>query len=73
MRLSDVTTKYKEFEITGYEGPDAIKQRLKEIGFHLGSKIQLVSETPLRGPRIFQLNTTAVALRKEEADCLLVA
>jgi Fe2+ transport system protein FeoA len=73
MRLSEIKMKNKEFEIIGYDGPDALKQRLKEIGFHLGSKILLVSETPLGGPRVFQLNTISVALRTEEANCLLVA
>lgn len=72
-KLSDITEKLKEFEIVGYQGPDALKLRLQEIGFHLGCKIQLVSSTPLKGPRIFQLNTTAVALRREESDCLLVS
>jgi Fe2+ transport system protein FeoA len=72
-KLSEIDEKFKEYQIAGYTGPALVIQRLKEFGFHLGTKVQWVSETPLAGPKVFQMNNTAVALRREEAECLFVS
>ena len=47
-------------------------QRLGEMGFWPGKKIQLLVEAPFRDPLAFQLDNTVIALRKEEARLIRV-
>jgi Fe2+ transport system protein FeoA len=48
-------------------------QRIIEIGFTPGQEIELVSLTPFNDPIAFSVRGTLIAMRKKEADCIIVA
>ncbi len=47
-------------------------ERLQEIGFHPGRTVRLVARAPLGGPRVYQVGSTLMALRHEEAECAVI-
>ncbi len=59
-------------QIRGFEGDLQIIERLKELGFHQGLEIEVVGHAPFGGPQLFRFGNAVLALRQEEAACLLV-
>lgn len=47
-------------------------QRIIEFGFTPGQEIELVSLTAFNDPIAFSVRGTLVAMRKKEADCIIV-
>ena len=47
-------------------------QRIIEIGFTPGQEIELVSLTTFNDPIAFSVRGTLIAMRKKEADCIIV-
>ena len=48
-------------------------QRIIEVGFTPGQEIELVSITTFNDPVAFSVRGTLIAIRKKEADCIIVA
>ena len=48
-------------------------QRIIEVGFTPGQEIELVSITTFNDPVAFSVRGTLIAMRKKEADCIIVA
>ena len=59
--------------IHGFEGEPSVVQRLQEIGLHHGIQIKFMGQAPFHGPMLFRIGPTVVALREEEARCLIVS
>jgi ferrous iron transport protein A len=47
-------------------------QRILEIGFTPGQEIELVGMTAFDDPVAFSVRGTLIAMRKKEADCIIV-
>ena len=48
-------------------------QRIIEIGFTPGQEIQLVNISAFDDPMAFSVRGTLIAMRRKEADCIIVA
>ena len=48
-------------------------RRLLEIGFTPGHEIELVHSSAFNDPLAFALRGTLIAIRKHEADCIILA
>jgi ferrous iron transport protein A len=48
-------------------------RRLLEIGFTPGQEIQLVNSSVFNDPLAFSLRGTLIAIRKHEADCIILS
>jgi Fe2+ transport system protein FeoA len=48
-------------------------QRIIEIGFTPGQEIQLVNISAFDDPMAFTVRGTLIAMRRKEADCIIVA
>ena len=59
--------------IIGYSCDDAVSRRLFDLGFAPGQTATLVRRAPLRGPIMFSVGGNGIALRRAEADRILVA
>ena len=49
------------------------QERLHELGFIPGSITSMIAKLPFNGPLAFKIHGTKLALRKEDADCILVS
>ena len=47
-------------------------RRLLEIGFTPGQEIELVNSSVFNDPLAFSLRGTLIAIRKHEADCIIL-
>lgn len=59
-------------QIRSFQGEASMVERLKEMGFHEGLEIQVAGYAPFGGPLLFRFGNTVLALRREEASCLLI-
>ena len=48
-------------------------QRIIEIGFTPGQEIQLVNISAFDDPMAFSIRGSLIAMRRKEADCIIVA
>lgn len=48
-------------------------QRIIEIGFTPGQEIEIICETVFNDPIAFSLRGSLIAIRRKEADCIIVA
>jgi ferrous iron transport protein A len=48
-------------------------RRLLEIGFTPGQEIELVNSSSFNDPLAFALRGTLIAIRKHEADCIILS
>jgi ferrous iron transport protein A len=48
-------------------------QRIIEIGFTPGQEIQLVNISTFDDPMAFSIRGSLIAMRRKEADCIIVA
>jgi Fe2+ transport system protein FeoA len=53
-------------------GEDGLTRRLREMGFHSGCEVRILSRAPFNGPYVVQLHDSVLALRWAEAECLLI-
>lgn len=72
--LNNITEKEVGFtgEIKGLRGSDQLVSRLKEIGFVKGGQIRIAGKTFLGGPILLEIRGAVMALRLEEAKCILI-
>lgn len=54
-------------------GDEFICERLHELGLRPGLQIEYLGQAPLGGPVLVRFLTTTLALRIEEARCLIVS
>jgi ferrous iron transport protein A len=59
-------------EIVGFLDDSMVVARLQELGLHHGLQLTWVGRAPFKGPMLFQFGGTVLALREEEAACVLV-
>jgi ferrous iron transport protein A len=52
--------------------PDDVARRLMELGFLPGAVIQAARSAPGGDPRVFRVDGSEIALRRETATCLLL-
>jgi len=62
----------EEVCVRSLEGRPEICARLQEYGFTPGCAVRLFSKAPLGGPMSFDLRGGRVALRRNDAACVLV-
>ncbi len=70
--LADFLNRNSQAEITGFTGDSLLIDRLKELGLYQGLIIENVGQAPFGGPLLYRFGGTILALRVEEAKCLLV-
>lgn len=58
--------------VQGFCGDPQIIERLREMGLHQGLEICSVGRAPFGGPLLFRFGNTVLALRTEEAQCMLI-
>jgi len=58
--------------ITGFSGEHNWLERLIEMGLHKGMTVKIMSKAPFGGPLVVQVGTSFLALREEEAACIVV-
>jgi ferrous iron transport protein A len=61
-----------EAVIRSVEGQPELRFRLQEMGFTPGAEVQLVAKAAFGGPMAFSLRGTTIALRRSDADCVLL-
>ena len=71
MKLSDVSAG-QEAVISHIEGSGAFRARLSEMGFVTGKSVRKVFSSPVGNPIVFELMGGQIALRKSEAEKILV-
>jgi Fe2+ transport system protein FeoA len=54
------------------QGHQELRFRLQEMGFTPGVEVRLVARAAFGGPLAFALRGTTVALRRSDADCILL-
>ncbi len=54
------------------DGDSLIADRLLDMGIHPGVELELISRMPLGGPFVIRIESSFLALREEEAQCLKV-
>lgn len=72
-RLSELTYG-EEAEIVGIEESckGEIRRRLLDLGFVRGTIITVQNISPLSNPVAYNLRNTLIALRNEQAQCILI-
>lgn len=70
--IEQLNKSQKNFEITGFSGDEILVERLHELGLRQGSILSVVGQAPFGGPLIVKKVNSFLALRKEEAKCILV-
>ena len=72
-RLSELTYG-EEAEIIGIDESckGEVRRRLLDLGFVRGTKITVQNISPLSNPVAYSLRNTLIALRNEQAACILI-
>ena len=66
--------KYGEkVKISSIDTSNPSHQRILEIGFTPGQEIEIISKAIFNDPIAFSLRGTLIAMRKKEADCIIVS
>jgi ferrous iron transport protein A len=61
-----------ERTITGLRGEKVLVARLMELGFVRGETVRFLGCAPFGEPFLVEIRGATVALRKEEAECVLL-
>ncbi|MEJ2614283.1 MAG: FeoA family protein [Ignavibacteriaceae bacterium] len=59
--------------ITGINANHPSSRRILEVGFTPGQEIELINKSIFNDPLAFSVRGTLIAIRKNEADCIIVA
>jgi ferrous iron transport protein A len=70
-RLSDVGAG-SVFEVSSLVGDDALSRRLASAGVWAGARIELIARAPFGDPLLFRVHGYRLALRRSEAERVLV-
>lgn len=71
MILSQAKQTQQRFVIRDHTGPRDLVERLNELGFRKDTECQYLGRTPLWGPLLFKIGPMVMALRENEAQCLI--
>jgi ferrous iron transport protein A len=55
-----------------FQGPESLQERLREMGIYSGLVLKVKGRAPWKGPWLVEYSETVMALREEEAQCLIV-
>jgi len=72
MQILEFIKKQKHGEVHQINEVPFFSERLFEMGIHQGQKFEYLGTAPFRGPIIIKFGNTVIALRTEEAACLIV-
>lgn len=61
-----------EGEIQDLQGDSVVLARLRELGFTRGERVYVQGRAPFGEPIIVEIRGATVALRKQEAACVLL-
>ncbi len=64
--------KTKECVIDSFAGPLHLQERLREMGLSTGLVIKIKGRAPWKGPWLIEYSETVLAIREQEAQCLIV-
>ncbi len=59
--------------ISDIDNTNSSFERILEIGFTPGQEIQLVNSSVFNDPLAFSIRGTLIAIRKHEADCIILS
>jgi Fe2+ transport system protein FeoA len=59
--------------ISGIDSTHPSSRRILEIGFTPGQEIELMNISIFKDPLAFSLRGTLIAIRKNEADCIILS
>lgn len=62
----------KRARVEGFKGSESIVARLVDLGIHPGVEIEYFQILPFGGPLIIRVETGFLALRQDEALCLIL-
>ena len=71
MKLTDLSNS-KEAKILKVNGDKGFQERLCELGISPGARVTLKSRLPFKGPLVMRVESTTLALRREEAELIEV-
>ena len=71
MKLTELSNG-SEAKVLKVNGDTGFQERLCELGISPGARINLKSRLPFNGPVVIRVESTTLALRKEEADSIEV-
>lgn len=63
----------EKVKISDIDSTNPSFRRLLEVGFTPGQEIQLVNTSAFSDPMAFAVRGTLIAIRKNEADCIIVS
>jgi len=63
----------EKVKISDIDSSNPSFRRLLEVGFTPGQEIQLVNTSAFSDPMAFAVRGTLIAIRKNEADCIIVS
>jgi len=63
----------EKVKISSIDTSNPSHQRILEIGFTPGQEIEIMSKTVFDDPIAFSVRGTLIAMRKKEADCIIVS
>lgn len=72
MRLLTTAPFLQTLTISNVIGEPGLTRRLREMGFHTGCEVRILGQAPFNGPFVVQLHDSVLALRRAEAECLLI-
>ena len=67
MKLTDLETGCPA-KVLKVNGNDGFRERLCELGLSPGARVNLKARLPFNGPLVMRVESTTLALRKEEAE-----
>lgn len=71
--VADLTGVGELRTLQSLEGSPIIVERLKEMGLYPGLEIIYLGRAPFKGPHLIRLGSVVLALRQEEAQCILLS
>ena len=71
--LSECRAIGETYRLSALRGPEALTERLRELGLHAGIEVEYAGCAPFSGPQLLRIGATLLALRTEEAACVLLS
>lgn len=59
-------------KLKSLQGSGEVRARLLELGFVVGSDLELIAKGPFGSPYVIKVRGTTVALRWDEVQCLII-
>ena len=72
MKLTDLDTGL-DAKIVKINGENSFQERLCELGISPGAQLNIKSKLPFKGPIVLRVESSTLALRREEAELIEVS